>query len=62
MSNADQIAVLQGAHGRLRLIIQTLGEAFPKRAFVRLRSSSTKSAFRHEAGIGRSLSLLIARL
>jgi len=46
---ADKIAILQGAHGRLQLIIQTLGEAFPKPAFVQLGSSSTKSAFRHEA-------------
>jgi hypothetical protein len=49
MSDADQIAILEGAHARLRVIIQALGEGFPKPAFVQLGRSSTKRAFRHEA-------------
>jgi hypothetical protein len=47
MSTIDEIAILQNAVSRLRLIVQTLGEAFPKPEYVRLGSGSTKSAFRH---------------
>jgi hypothetical protein len=47
MPSVDPIAILEHALSRLRLIVQTLGEAFPRPTSVPLGSTGTRSAFRH---------------
>lgn len=47
MSPVDTIATLEHVLARLRLVVQTLGEAFPPPTFVPLGKTGTKFGFRH---------------
>jgi len=47
MSPVDQIAALDRAVVSYEAIVQTLGQAFPRPAFVPLGKSGAKSGFRH---------------